>query len=191
MLARDAIFTAIDFETTGHVPGWPNEPWQIGLCEIVGGAIGQTFSSFLRVDLQRPFNRNAPGRHAALRHELAASPSLPEIWEAVSPWLAGRPLVAHNIGTERTQLRLAAPLLGPVVWIDTLKLARHAYPGLSSYALEDLVAQFGLEKGIRAKCPGLAPHDALYDAVACGAFLLHLLGGKGWEEVEVENLAAL
>ena len=189
MLARDATFTAIDFETTGHVPGWPNEPWQIGLCEIVGGTLGQTYSSFLRVDPERPFNRNAPGRHAALRGELAVSPTLPEIWETVSPWLAGRPLVAHNIGTERTQLRQAAPLLGPLPWIDTLKLARHAYPGLKSYALEDLVPLFGLEQDIHAKCPGLAPHDALYDAVACGAFLLFLLKGRGWENVEVEALS--
>ena len=28
---------AVDFETTGSVPGYPNEPWQIGLAPIRAG----------------------------------------------------------------------------------------------------------------------------------------------------------
>ena len=38
-------FTAIDFETTGAVPGLPNEPWQVGLvvglvsCAVATGVI--------------------------------------------------------------------------------------------------------------------------------------------------------
>ena len=175
-------FTAIDFETTGSVPGWPNEPWQIGLYRFtlppvgVCGVAPRTFSSLLRVSPDRPFNRFAPGRHSQLRSELAAAPTLAELWEEVAPLLKGRPLVAHNIGTERTILRAFAPLdrLGP--WIDTLALSRSLIPGRASYALEDIVPDLGLADRVAALAPGLAPHDALYDAIACGELLRHYAG---------------
>lgn len=172
-------FTAIDFETTGSVPGWPNEPWQIGFCRFAlppVGALGATpftFSSLIRVSPDRPFNGFAPGRHSQLRSEIAAAPTMAELWEEISPWLKGSVLVAHNIGTERSILRAAAPLehFGP--WIDTLKLSRSLLPGRPSYALEDIVAELGLASRIAALAPGLAPHDALYDAIACGELLRH------------------
>lgn len=171
-------FTAIDFETTGSVPGWPNEPWQIGIYRFSPAADSPPtlFTSLLRVAPDRPFNAYAPGRHAARRDELAAAPSLPELWEEISPLLVGQILVAHNIGTERSILRAAAPLhrLGP--WVDTLALARSTLPGRASYALETLAPDLGLARRIEAVAPrGLAPHDALYDAVACGELLRWLL----------------
>lgn len=172
---QNAVFTAVDFETTGSVPGWPNEPWQIGLYRFstaAGAAAGECLSSYLRVSRERPFNRFAPGRHASRRDELAAAPSLAEVWEGVLPWLRGSAIVAHNSGTERTILRKAAPLdrLGP--WIDTLAIARRALPGRESYALEDIIPDLGLEETVRRVAPPeTAPHDALYDAIACGELL--------------------
>ena len=63
MLAREATFVALDFETTGSVPGYPDEPWQVGGIPVVNGrpdAAG-LFESYLRVDEGRPFNPLAPG----------------------------------------------------------------------------------------------------------------------------------
>lgn len=188
-LARDCVFTALDFETTGTVPGWPVEPWQIGLCELrVGQGVSNLFSALLCVSAERPFNRFAPGRHSLIRDELAVSPTLPQIWDELAPRLVGRPLVAHNIGTERTILRKAAPLHSFGPWIDTLALARRVAPNLPSYALSDLVAYFGLEHAVASACPGLAAHDACYDAVACGQLLLHFLSLSGWEGVCLSQL---
>ncbi|MBR3086613.1 MAG: 3'-5' exonuclease [Kiritimatiellae bacterium] len=176
---QNAEFTAVDFETTGSVPGWPNEPWQIGAFRFsTGGAASSTFSSFLRISTGRPFNRYAPGRHAQIRGTLAESPTLAGIWGELSPWLRGGPLVAHNIGTERTILRAAAPLdrLGP--WIDTLELSRRLLPGRASYALEDIIPDLGLGADVAALAPaGAGPHDALYDAIACGVLLRHFAAG--------------
>ena len=182
---------ALDFESTGVVAGHPNEPWQIGIAPIVGGRVGEgLYESLLRVGA-RPFNPHAPGRHALLRDQIAAAPSLHELWPRIMPRLSGRCLVAHNAGTERSLLAAAAPLhvFGP--WIDTLPLARAAWPGLPSYELERLVAIFGLADGVAGLCPGRAPHDALYDAVACGALLLHLLRQPGWETLTATELAAM
>lgn len=191
ILANQIIITAIDFETTGSVPGWENEPWQIGLCEVnPQKGIGECFTSLLHVKADRPFNQYAPGRHAQIRDDLSQSPALPEIWDVISPWL-NRPLVAHNISTEKTILRNAAPLsrLGP--WIDTLKLARYIYPNLKSYSLEDLIVQLRLKEKVDSLCPALAPHDALYDAVACGELLLYFLSLPGWENVTIDVVRAM
>ncbi len=182
---------AVDFETTGSVLGYRNEPWQIGLASICEGEIGDgLFDSLINVG-DRPFNKYAPGRHAQLRSKIAIAPTMQELWCVITPKLAGTVLVAHNIGTERSVLGTASPLhvLGP--WVDTLVLSRAAWPGLPSYALEDLIAIFKLDVAVLSRCPGRAAHDALYDAVACAMLLLHLLKQPGWERVDMADLVAM
>ncbi len=182
---------AIDFETTGSVSGYRNEAWQIGLAPIAQGEIGgELFDSLINVG-DRPFNRYAPGRHAQLRSKIAIAPTMQELWRVITPKLAGAVLVAHNIGTERSVLGTASPLhvLGP--WVDTLTLSRAAWPGLPSYALEDLIGVFKLAEAVSSRCPGRAAHDALYDAVACATLLLHLLNQPGWDCTDLADLVAL
>ena len=182
---------AIDFETTGSVPGYRNEPWQIGLAPICQGkSSGELFDSLINVG-DRPFNKYAPGRHAQLRSKIAIAPTMQELWRVSTPKLAGSVLVAHNVGTERSVLGTASPLhvLGP--WVDTLVLSRAAWPGLPSYALEDLIAVFNLTGAVSSHCPGRAAHDALYDAVACATLLLHLLKQPRWDCIEMADLVAM
>lgn len=184
-------FAAVDFETTGSVAGFANEPWQIGVAafgENGEPAAGRALDSLLRIAPDRPFNRYAPGRHASLRAELAVAPSLAELWPDVAALIKDVPVVAHNIGTERTMLTHAAPLHVPGPWIDTLALARRAWPGRASYALEDLIPELGLAARVEAAAPGRGPHDAYYDAVACGVLLVHLLTFPGWDSATPENL---
>ncbi len=188
--ARHACFTVVDFETTGSVDGYPVEPWQIGMVRINRRRVsaGECFESLLRVG-ERPFNPRAPGRHAVLRAQIAAAPSVYDLWPELQVWVRGCPMAAHNVGTERGVLRRAAPLhrIGP--WVDTLALTRHAYPRLESKALEDVTRELGLETYVRSLCPDREPHDALYDAFACAALLEHFLSLPGWERVTVEELS--
>jgi DNA polymerase III epsilon subunit-like protein len=193
LLACEAVFTVVDFETTGAVSGWPVEPWQVGMVAVRSGSVvaGERFEALLRVSPERPFNPRAPGRHAQLRPELAQALTLAERWPEIAAWTVSRPLVAHNIGTERAVLARAAPLhrFGP--WIDTLRLVRKAWPRLASAALADVVVGLGLGERVSALCPGRGAHDALYDAVACGLLLEHLLAQPGWEQVTVRALVEL
>ena len=187
--ARLAQFAVIDFETTGAVPGYPVEPWQVGIVRVEHGQVCERgFESLLRVG-DRPFNHHAPGRHAQLRAQLAVAPTTDELLPVFSDWLIGVPLVAHNVGTERAMLAKIAPLhrFGP--WVDTLALARHAYPQLASKSLEDVTVALGLVPHVQALCPEREPHDALYDAIACAVLLTHFLSLPGWEQVTVEALA--
>lgn len=190
-LAADAQLVALDFETTGVVDDHPSTPWQIGLAFVDRGRVAETyrFTSLLNPG-RRPFSPYAPGRHSLLRDELAESPTLAELWPQLAPWLAGRPLLAHNVATERTILGETFPIhhFGP--WIDTLALARLAYPRLASHRLDELVPALGLGERMASLCPDLGPHDALYDAFAAALLFEHLLAQPGWRTTTIEELAS-
>jgi len=188
-LASDCVFSVIDFETTGSVMGYPVEPWQIGVVTLDHGRVAAEafFESYMHIG-ERPFNPQAPGRHAQIRAELSQAAVPGEQWPEISSWLSGRPLVAHNIGTERTVLSTIAPLhrLGP--WVDTLKLTRHAYPDFQSKALDCVIDELQLKQRVECLCPAREAHDALYDAFACAVLLEHYLALPGWEKVTLGAL---
>jgi DNA polymerase-3 subunit epsilon len=191
MRAAETAITVIDFEGTGSVRGYPNAPWQIGLVEIVGGAgpTARRFESLLHVG-DRPFNPHAPGRHAEVREQLRRAPGLPHLWPALKPLITNRPLVAHGIATEKRFLTTAFPLqtFGPR--IDTVKLARMAYPRLPRHTLEYLLDHLGLTEAVARLAPGRGPHDALYDAYGCAVFLASLLRLPDWSDVSIAALAS-
>ena len=149
------------------------------------------FESLLRVDANRPFNPYAPGRHTLLRDEISEAPSQQELWPLIKHRLTDHPLCAHNVATEKKFTRAAAPMhpFGP--WIDTLKVARKAWPGCPSYALGDLIAMLDLKSKVDIRCPGRDAHDALYDAVASAMLLEHLLNQPGWGNVTVSELISM
>jgi len=186
--ARALTFVVLDFETTGTVCGFPIEPWQIGIVHVCQGRVQpeSQFESLIRVG-DRPFNPHAPGRHAMLRQELATAPAPHELLPTLLPRIHGYPLVAHNIGTERSLLTRMAPLhqLGP--WIDTLTLTRYAYPDLTSKALDDVTRMLGLTERVMQLC-NRQPHDALFDAFACAVLFEFFLSLPGWENVTLSNL---
>ncbi|MBN2451468.1 MAG: 3'-5' exonuclease, partial [Lentisphaeria bacterium] len=190
MLASEAQLVVVDFESTGSIGELPSEPWQIGMVWFDRGRAvpERRFCSLLRIG-DRPFNPYAPGRHAVLRQELRAAPLLAELWRDLSRWLEGRALAGHSVATERKFLEEAFPLHGLGPWVDTLELSRIAYPRAPSHGLEDLLDLLHLRRTVDEACPGLQPHDALFDAVACAALLEHLLGLPHWQNVSLEELS--
>lgn len=189
----DAEITVLDYESTGSLRGFLNEPWQIGMVSLKSGQVDpdSMFESLLRVDINRPFNPHVPGRHDVLRNEIAEAPTPQELWLKISQRLTRFPLCAHNVATEKKFTRAMAPMhqFGP--WIDTLRIARKAWPGCPSYALEDLIVTLGLKHRIDGFCPDKEAHDALYDAVASALLLSHLLEQPGWERVTLSDLALI
>jgi len=112
MLIRETTLTVLDFETTGSVPGFDTEPWQVGAVRLVNGRVdpAQTFESLIRVDINRPFNAYAPGKHHKLREQIAAAPEVSKVWKKLEGWVTGCPLAAHNVATEKKFLRQMAPM---------------------------------------------------------------------------------
>ncbi len=181
--AREVPFTALDFETTGVVKGFASLPWQVGAVSLRAGRYapeGPDIDTLLRVPKGYPFSRHAPGDHRARRDAIAAAPDALAVWaDTLHPLLSRTVPVAHNASAERATLARLAPMTRYPFWVDTLRLARRAYPTLPG-ALDALIPALGLRPRLDALLPGRAPHDAFYDALACALLLEHILALPGW-----------
>ena len=145
-------FVALDFETTGYEDFRSNDPWQLGIAVVEDNRIVETREWFFGTQITPEYE-----------------PIMSQ-WEEFYPYLASKPLVAHNIATERTILTRLAPLTKWGPWFDTLKISRQRYRSLPSYALGEICSLFGLVPEIE----GRTWHDALYDAVACANLAIFL-----------------
>ncbi len=186
--------TALDFETTGVVKGYDNLPWQLGAVTLRSGKVelaAPLFDTYICVPENHPFSKHAPGAHRAHRREIAQAPTFADVWPSLHAQLHQTIPVAHNAATERKVLSAFAPMTRYPLWIDTLRLARYIWRGLPSYALDDLIPTLGLLPRLTALVPNRAPHDAYYDAVACGLLLETILALPGWSAVTPYDLATL
>lgn len=187
---RDAVWAAIDFESTGARPGLGDEPVQVGIAVADGdrGTPGRFLRSYLRP--AAGVTRTARAVHGIGEAETRDAPALADLWGGIRERLSGAVVVAHGAGTEKRFLR-AFPLHGFGPWLDTLALARAVFPNLPEHSLSDVVKAAGVEPEVRALCPGLDWHDALFDAVACLVFLRAALDLAGWQEAVVGQILAL
>jgi DNA polymerase-3 subunit epsilon len=164
MLIGDSRFTAIDFESAGAARGRTDVPVQVGLASWTAReGHGGTFVSYLAADT--PITWAARKVHGIRDEDLVSAPSLLALWPEVKQRLAGAAVVAHGKGTEKRFLR-AFPGHGFGPWIDTLLLARAAWPDLPDHSLSALCESRGLSATVAGMLPGRRWHDALYDALA-------------------------
>lgn len=164
MLVGDCLFTAIDFESAGAIRGGTDVPVQVGLATwSARGRHGGTFVSYLASPV--PITWSARKVHGIRDEDLAGSPTLLALWPELKSRLAGAAVVAHGKGTEKRFLR-AFPGHGFGPWVDTLLLARAAWPELPEHSLSALCDARGLSDAVQSMLPGRRWHDALYDAVA-------------------------
>lgn len=191
MLARDAVITIIDFETTGTVAGFVSEPWQFGLVNLRSGVVDAAtqLTGFIRIG-ERPFSPHAPATWMQHFDAIHSAPPLAQLWPVLHPRLNADAICGHAVGTEKKILRTIAPLHRQGLWIDTLKLVRLAFPDWPSHTLEDVAERLDLKRRVNTMCPGRGAHDALFDAVATAALLEHLIKLDGWQDATIESLAA-
>ncbi len=185
-LIRHCRFTAIDFESAGALRGKTDSPVQIGLASwsLEAGHHG-TFVSYLHTD--QPIQWAARKVHGIGPQHLLEAPALLMLWPEVKNRLAGAIVVAHGKGTEKRFLR-AFPGHGFGPWIDTLLLARAAWPDLPDHSLGALCEVLGLAESIRVLVPAKSWHDALFDAVASLVLLAHLIETHALADKSVESL---
>jgi len=182
----DHQFTAIDFESAGAAPGRTDVPVQIGLAAWSPAAgMGDTFVSYLAAGTSITWS--ARKVHGIRDEDLAGAPSLLALWPELKRRLAGAVVVAHGKGTEKRFLR-AFPGHGFGPWIDTLLLARAAWPELPDHSLSALCETRGLTPRIQQILPGRRWHDALYDALASAALLEDLIAAFRLAEQPIEAL---
>jgi len=185
-LIRQCRFTAIDFESAGAARGMTDSPVQVGLASWaveMGHAGG--FVSYLFTD--QPIQWSARKIHGIGPEHLANAPALLSLWPELKSRLVGAVVVAHGKGTEKRFLR-AFPGHGFGPWVDTLLLARAAWPVLTDHSLGALCEVHGLTAAIQARVPERSWHDALFDSVASLVLLGHLIESHGLAEHPISTL---
>lgn len=185
-LIRDIRFTAIDFESAGAAPGRTDSPVQVGLAEWSSqGGYSRKFSSYLATT--QSVTWAAQKVHGITLDDLVGAPSLLSLWPTLKGVLAGAVVVAHGKGTEKRFLR-AFPGHGFGPWIDTLLLARAAWPELPDHSLGALCQSRGLSEAVSQRVPDGRWHDALYDAMASLVLLENLIESFQLIEHPLETL---
>lgn len=157
-----------DLETTGLNPH-RDHIIEIGAVKIENGQVKDTFHSLINPGVPLPnFIKDLTG---LTDEELAEASELDEILPQFLPFVGDAVLVAHNADFDLRFLNEGLeecgylPYVGEV--LDTVALAQILLPKESSFSLEALGANLGLQHD--------APHRAWSDAELTGALFLHLL----------------
>ncbi len=184
-----ACFAALDFESAGVRPGSTDEVVQIGVATCTGLDFStlSTFRTYVQPEGKVCWE--ASRLHGIDAGTVAGAPRLFDLWPEIQQRLSGRVLVAHSAATERRHLR-NFPFHGFGPWVDTLALARAVWPTAASHKLGPLVEMADLGDDLRRHAPGLAWHDALFDALASLALLRRVVdacGAWGWPARELAN----
>jgi len=173
---KNLEFASIDFESTGHREGIGDEPIQIGIAVMKEFEIDKNsfFRSYIKPSNDLQITSRSQSVHRIKNEQLEKSPVLYELWPKINELLGKRVVVAHGAGTEKRFLR-SFPMHGFDIWIDTLQLAKKVLPESTDYSLGALIEDINANEELKAICPGLDWHDALFDAVASLLLLKKLL----------------
>lgn len=144
---------------------------QIGIVGFRNGQVDFEFESLVDPrDEFDPFNVNI---HGIDRHHVKGQPDFAAIHPVLSRHLSDRITVSHST-FDRGALSSACQISrSPEIstrWLDSLSVARRAWPDLTSHRLNVLASHLGIE---------LKHHDALSDARAAGLVVVRALDHTG------------
>ncbi len=158
-------FIALDFETTG-LDARTDRVVEIGLIQFgfdAEGAVRESEALSLLVHPGMPIPPQATAIHGIHDLDVSFAPSFRDLVAKVEALLAERVIVAHNapfdVGFLKAEFGRAGSALPVFPSLDTVTLARKAFPGLPSYSLGALARHFGIDMG--------SAHRALDDARSC------------------------
>lgn len=153
-------YVVLDIETTGLSPK-TNSIIEIAAVKYQSGIQVDTFESLVFTDDVLPLDIQS--LTGISPEELSEAPTLDQVIPGFASFISGLPLVAHNSSFDLGFLRVAFSKCGLSLdneEIDTLKLARKAFPALTNHTL------FALKEYLSIHVD--ASHRALPDALATG-----------------------
>lgn len=171
-------FVAIDLETATYLR---SSICQIGITEVVKG-IPQTPKSWFVQPEGNVYDSMNIRIHGITPEDTKNSPSFPEVWKEVLPYLQGKTVVAHNTSFDMYALRDAFDKYGidyPTFdFFCSLRIARCIVQGCYSYSLDVVLHYLGIDFDHH--------HKADSDSVGCAKLLLKCLeiGNITLEELE-------
>ncbi len=155
----EIFFCALDLETTGANPAL-HRLIEVGMVSFTLEGIIDQYSSF--VDPEMPIMPRATEIHGITSVDLAGAPTVTDIMGEVLSFLEGKVLVIHNTHFDLSFImkacREASIPMPEFIAVDTVVLARRAFPELENHRLDTLCRHLGIS---------LEHHQALSDAAAC------------------------
>lgn len=172
----DMDFVVIDVETAC---GRSSSICQIGIVGFSGGEEVLTWETL--VDPQDAFADFNTRLHGIGPRHVRGKPQFPQLYGALLAHLGGRVTVAHS-NFDQGALGAACRVAGlPMIatrWLDSVQVARHAWPELPSHRLNLMAEHLGLEH---------KHHDALSDARVAGWVVVRAMAQTG---LDLEGLMA-
>ncbi|NLK50975.1 MAG: DEAD/DEAH box helicase family protein [Syntrophomonadaceae bacterium] len=165
------VLVAFDLETTGLSP-YQDEIIEIGAVKIEDGKITQEFQTLIRPS--RPIPPQISQLTGITQDQLDDAPPLREVLPGFLDFLDNYPLIAHQAVFDQgfLEANLGYPLSNEV--LDTLELARLAFPRAINHRLATLARELGF--------PQLETHRALDDARAAAHLFIAIDQKlKDWE----------
>ena len=165
----------LDTETTGFEPLEGHRVLEIAAIEIVNlMPTGKVFHTLL--DPERDVPPEASRVHGFTRADLEGKPRFSEKAQEMLDFLGDSPIVAHNAPFDFKHLdselaRCKRPPLGLSRMVDSLALARTAFPGAQN-SLDALCRRYDIDLSARST------HNALLDVKLLAEVYLELRGGR-------------
>ena len=162
----DDKFAIIDIETTGLKPGY-DRIIEVGVVIVKGGNIVDRFQSLINPQMMIS---SWIEEHTGITNKMVqGQPLIEEVMPELFAFIYGSCLVAHNANFDSGFLNFEFKkhLNASFPFACTLLLSRRVFPNLSSYKLESLVEELGLQKG--------RSHRALSDAEMTAHLFMKIL----------------
>jgi DNA polymerase III epsilon subunit family exonuclease len=138
-------FTVFDTETTGMSPT-TDAIVEIAALRIDTDGERSTFQSL--VNPLRPISYRAATVHGITDDMVANAPTFRDVAPEFLEFAKDSELVAHNARFDLAFLQESLNREGLPLWtgktLDSIRIAKAAFPGLPSYSLQNLKATFGL-----------------------------------------------
>ena len=150
----------VDIETTGYACE-RDHIVEVAAAIVRGPQVVDTFQAL--VDPLVPLSLEITKLTGITSEMLAGQPSVESVVSRLVDFVAGRDIIAHSAGFDRSFLeRVAGTHAFRGRWIDSLQVVRVGLPRLRSHRLADLSEAFSVR-------PDGAPHRALHDVLALAA----------------------
>lgn len=148
-------YYVVDVETTG-LNKKSDKIVELAWVKVEHEEIVNKFSTM--VDPERHISPSASAVNGIYDSDVQGAPKYAELRELVSTTLVGSTIIGHNVYFDLSFIsRLIGEANGRILYVDTLSLARKAFPGLSRYTLSDLCNTLNLPH---------STHRALDDVLA-------------------------
>ena len=158
-------YVSIDFEILNE---WRASVISVGCVVFENDKIVDEFYSLVcpPSKYENPYCVEVHGLHY---DDVKDAPKFPEVWEKVDKMINGSPIVAHNLGFEKSCINACNEEFGTnnkYTYIDTLQLSRKHLPFLSNHRLDTVCKHLKVTLNEH--------HNALEDARACGECLIKM-----------------